>query len=99
MSSASAISVTDVYTSSSSIRCHRHARASAFTQRAVGLWPRRGRKLAAVGRDDALAATTSLETSLDEDLDDSCLLDSEQLIPQRLEPLPRRPHAIRQGVV
>ena len=50
-------------------------------------------------RHDALAATTSLETSLDEDLDDSCLLDSEQLIPQRLEPLPRRPHAIRQGVV
>ena len=28
--SASAISVTDVYTPSSSIRCHRHARARAF---------------------------------------------------------------------
>jgi hypothetical protein len=40
-------------------------------------------------RHDALAATAALETSPDEDLDYSCLLDSEQLIPQRLKPLRR----------
>jgi hypothetical protein len=38
------------------------------------------RELVPVGRHDALAATAALETSLDEDLDDSCLLGGEQLI-------------------
>jgi hypothetical protein len=63
--SASEISVTEVYTPSSSSFCHRHARERAFRKRAVWLRLPRGHKLAAVRRDDPLAAASALEAHWD----------------------------------
>ena len=62
MLSASEISLTEAYTPSSSICCHRHARASALTERAIGLRFRDRHDSAAVRCDDALAATAALKS-------------------------------------
>ena len=61
MFSASPISLTEAYTPSSSMRCHRQARASAFRSAPSGCGFDDGHKLAAVRRHDALAATAALE--------------------------------------
>jgi len=57
------MSLTELCTFSSSIRCQRQARASAF-QRTVRLRLRARRKLASVRRHDALAAAAALEESV-----------------------------------
>jgi hypothetical protein len=62
------------------MRCHLCALGKRLDPGAIRSGPVARHDLAAVGRHDALAATAALETSLDEDLDDSRLLGGEQLI-------------------
>ena len=59
--SASEISVTELYTSSSSSFCQRHARTSGFDPRAVRLELGRLHNCRPVRRDNALAAAAALE--------------------------------------